>query len=632
MFFLYGNVLFIISFFIIIYYYYLIIFVGYPRVSIVIFLYNFFYIIFSFSVFCLFYCYTQSDFTLLMVEHNSNYTMPLLYKVCCLWGSHEGSIFFWIWVLTLYGFLFLILNSGIAAYLIIQIFVVYFFFLFFFFCYTLFTSNPFLLSSVFSSEGLELNPILQDPGLIIHPPVLYLGYLGYSIVFTIAFVLLLNLDFSKKWWHLLRFYNYIAWLFLTLGIFLGSWWAYHELGWGGWWFWDPVENFSLFPWLCSTILMHSLLAALRCGKFYLWNLFICLFTFFLSIFGTFFIRSGILTSVHSFSVDPSRGYFIILFLIVLVICSFYFFIRYLFIQYNYVQGIRLYGRVLSIVVNNVLFIFYLFFLLLGTLLPLIYTYIFNTTISVGVIFFNTITIVFVLPLLFWLFYTVFCTWQKNNILGLFFSLFIICCLCLFVNLVFFYKIEFFMCCHSILGTFLLFFAITVLLSYICVFLNSYKHFSFTLGHFGFCFLVFSIVFSVYGEEEISYIINVGEQFRLGDYIYILRSLNVLENVNYNSFFYDIIVFSDVIDNVVNISFPEQRFYFDRGMHVTKTVVISNIFKDLYIIPVGGNVFSGWAIHVFEKPFIAGIWCSTIFFVGVAILGMFNAFYEFKKIK
>ncbi len=273
---------------------------------------TFFLVLLSFLI--LEYGFINSEFSLDLVVNNSHTTKPLIYKISGLWGNHEGSILLWILILSFFTYLIAKSRSITSSKFHLSVLGVQNIILFLFCIFLLFTSNPFSRNSNPPLEGLGLNPLLQDPGLAFHPPMLYVGYVGLSVSFSFAIAILLNKKIDFEWFNYLKPWTLITWAFLTCGIALGSWWAYYELGWGGWWFWDPVENASLMPWLISTALIHSLTVTQNKHQFYNWTILLAIFGFSFSLLGTFIVRSGLLTSVHAFASDPTRGVFILIIL------------------------------------------------------------------------------------------------------------------------------------------------------------------------------------------------------------------------------------------------------------------------------------------------------------------------------
>ena len=372
---------------------------------------NFLFTLLSF--FCLTYSFITSDFSLTVVTSNSNTQLPLIYKITGVWGNHEGSILLWLLVMTFFGFLFSIqkisnqnlktktLNIQNTLIFLISLFIIL-------------TSNPFQRNFPPEIEGADLNPLLQDPGLIIHPPLLYLGYVGFSIVYSISLAVLLfkikNDDFVK----VLKPWVFASWTFLTLGIGLGSWWAYYELGWGGFWFWDPVENASLLPWLTASALLHTIVISGKKKLFLKWTLLLSIITFTLSLLGTFLVRSGVLISVHAFANDPSRGFYILLLLLLVTGAGLFFYIRSgEFSSKN--NSINLISKEGVISLNNIFMLTLSFTILLGTVYPLFSGVLFNTKISVGAPFFNSILAPIIFPLVIGMIFSPFLKWGNDDL-------------------------------------------------------------------------------------------------------------------------------------------------------------------------------------------------------------------------
>ena len=337
-----------------------------------------------------------SDFSNETVFNNSHTAKPLFYKISGTWGNHEGSLLLWLLVLTLFIFLFLLRTKKqskqyrILTLLFQQIIIIGFF------VFLLKTSNPFNYIYPIPNEGLGLNPILQDPALAIHPPILYLGYVGTSIIFSAALSATVLNYISKKWASHIKKWVLISWVFLTFGILLGSIWAYYELGWGGFWFWDPVENASLLPWFAITALMHSVMVLEKRDNLYSWVIILCLLTFILSVTGTFLVRSGILNSVHTFASDPARGIYILIFLSLMILSSLLIFFKF-YKKENYSFNFK--SKETFILINNWFMTFFLVTVFIGTLYPIFLDVLADVKISVGPPFYNIVIIPLVIPLL-----------------------------------------------------------------------------------------------------------------------------------------------------------------------------------------------------------------------------------------
>ena len=350
------------------------------------------------SFFCLVLSFVISDFSLAAVYQNSHTTKPLLYKISGTWGNHEGSLLLWLLVLSIFSFCFLVQSKYTPKKyrlltILFQNIITIGFLLF-----VIKTSNPFLNLFPVPNEGLGLNPILQDPALAIHPPILYLGYVGSSIIFSSALSAMIHRFVNPSWADSIKIWILTPWIFLTLGIMLGSIWAYYELGWGGFWFWDPVENVSLMPWFSLTALVHSIIILKKRDTFHSWVLILAIITFTLSMNGTFLVRSGILNSVHTFANDPERGFYILTFLFLLILLSLIIFFIYQ-PKDNSVKSFFLFSRETAISVNNWFMMFFLISVLIGTVYPIFLEVISGSKISVGAPFYNFIIIPFVVPFL-----------------------------------------------------------------------------------------------------------------------------------------------------------------------------------------------------------------------------------------
>lgn len=361
-------------------------------------------------------CYVQSDFSVLNVAENSHSTMPLIYKITSVWGNHEGSMLLWVLILALFGALLALLGRNVpaalhAAVLSMQAIIAIAFYLF-----ILLTSNPFARLAQAPVEGRDLNPLLQDIGLAIHPPLLYVGYVGFSVSFSFAAAALLTGRIDAAWARWVRPWTLIAWIFLTLGISMGSYWAYYELGWGGWWFWDPVENASLMPWLAGTALLHSALVMEKREALKVWTILLAILTFSLSLIGTFLVRSGVLTSVHSFATDPARGVFILMILVLFIGGSLTLFAwrAPMLRQGGLFAPVSREG---SLVFNNLFLTTACATVFVGTLYPLALEALTGAKISVGAPFFNMTFGPLMVPLLIAVPFGPLLAWKRGDLLG-----------------------------------------------------------------------------------------------------------------------------------------------------------------------------------------------------------------------
>ncbi len=359
-----------------------------------------FMVLLSFS--CLIYAFIISDFSIETVFNNSHTSKPLFYKISGTWGNHEGSLLLWLLVLTIFLFIFFIFSKNLSFKYRLQTIFFQEIIILGFLLFILLTSNPFSNLYPIPKEGNGLNPILQDPALAIHPPILYLGYVGTSIIFSSSLAALITGIDNKIWASHIKKWVIVSWIFLTLGIMLGSIWAYYELGWGGFWFWDPVENVSLMPWFCLTALFHTIIVLEKRKIFQSWAIILSIATFSLSMSGTFLVRSGILNSIHTFANDPSRGIFILCFLFILIFLAIFIFFIY---QNNISENSYkpyLVSKETSILVNNLFMMFFLAVVLIGTVYPIFLEVINGSKISIGPPFYHKLIMPLLIPFLFFM--------------------------------------------------------------------------------------------------------------------------------------------------------------------------------------------------------------------------------------
>ena len=372
---------------------------------------QFFFVAVSFA--CLIYAFVQDDFSVLYVANHSQLALPTGYKVSAVWSAHEGSLLMWILILAAWTLAVAKYSSDIPQLLISRVIGVMGLLSVGFLLFALLTSNPFERLIPAALDGADLNPLLQDPGLAIHPPLLYVGYVGFSVAFAFAVAAMISGNLDQKWAKWTRPWTTIAWMFLTVGIALGSWWAYYELGWGGWWFWDPVENASFMPWLVGTALIHSLAVTERRGLFTSWTLLLAISAFSLSLLGTFLVRSGIIVSVHAFATDPTRGLFILAFLAVVVVGALTLY-AWRAPALDSTAGFSPLSRETFLLLNNVLLIVAATLVLLGTLAPLIVEMLNGGKISIGPPWFEVAFLVPMIPLLVLLGLGMHTAWRQQN--------------------------------------------------------------------------------------------------------------------------------------------------------------------------------------------------------------------------
>ena len=581
--------------------------------------FQFFFVIISFI--SLIYSFIISDFSNETVYNNSHTTKPLFYKITGTWGNHEGSLLLWLLVLTgvLLGFIFKSKNEPnnyrSLTILFHQIIVIGFF------VFVLKTSNPFNEIFPVATEGLGLNPILQDPALGIHPPILYLGYVGTSIIFSAALASMISSHVNKSWAKEIKFWILFSWLFLTGGILLGSIWAYYELGWGGFWFWDPVENVSLMPWLSLTALLHCVVTLEKRELFKNWTIVLCIITFALSMAGTFLVRSGILNSVHTFANDPSRGIYILTFLLVLVLLSFVVFVIYE--NKNFVQKSEIFAwsKETSILINNWFILYFLSVVLIGTIYPIFLDVILDEQISVGPPFYNKLILPFLIPFVLFMSIGPSMKWIKTNIkIGV--KSFFITMVTLILSFVTIYYIG----SKNIFLLLLFIGFFYLLLKSLDQLRQKTKNFAQIFSHTGFSLLLISILLNSFSSNEIIKNIQVGESFSLNNEKILFQKISIEKEKNYES----IIGFFEILDEenkIINL-YPEIRVYNEPEMATSEASIKTSLFKDRFItinLVKDQNFFN---VRYQQKPFMIWVWISTLI---IMLGGLFAIFRKNKEV-
>ena len=557
--------------------------------------------------------YLNSDFTLVNVYQNSHSTKPLLYKITGVWGNHEGSMLLWTLVLTIFNyFIFRSYNKNnfkfISNALQSQGLIIIGFLIF-----TIFTSNPFKVMKNIPVDGLGFNPILQDPALAIHPPLLYIGYVGFSAVFSFGIAALRIENNNKFPWHYyMKPFVVTAWTFLTIGIALGSIWAYYELGWGGWWFWDPVENASLMPWLLGTALLHSLIIVEKRNSLKTWVLLLSILAFLLSVVGTFLVRSGILTSVHTFALDPSRGLYILVFTAILGTYSLILYATQSkkYLDNNYYTFLSKEGSILA---NNILMVIVCSTVLLGTIYPLLVETFTNNKISVGEPYFNSTVIPIAIPAILIMGIGPILSWQKEEKIKILKKIFpniiitIVATIIIFLN----YKTYNIV---GIVGIILAFWIITnnTMLLFKKVKKNSL---SMILSHFGFGLLILGITGSSIWQEEKILNMNINNQITIKSHSITFKKIEEIKGPNYVAIRGSFLV-KDKNKNIITKLEPENRFYPTTQIITTEASIHTNLLRDLYIVLGDGNLKDGWVIRIYHNPLVIWIWIGAfIIFLG-----------------
>jgi cytochrome c-type biogenesis protein CcmF len=558
------------------------------------------------SFFTLIIAFVNSDFSLINVYENSHTAKPLFYKIAGTWGNHEGSLLLWINILVLFSFLFLVFSfkhdKKFRLYtLIFQNILIIGFVIF-----LLLNSNPFSLIYPVPLEGLGLNPILQDPALAIHPPLLYIGFVGCSIYFSAAMASMLSEYKDKKFALSIKSWVQITWCFQTLGITVGSIWAYYELGWGGFWFWDPVENASLLPWFSITALMHSVMVLEKRNTLYAWVIILCLLTFILSVTGTFLVRSGILNSVHTFASDPSRGIYILLFLGMMIFTSLIiFFKKHKQESYNF----NLKTRETFILVNNWFMAFFLITVLVGMLYPIFLDVITDIKISVGPPFYNIVIIPLIIPFLFLMTVGPQFKWINSQNVKFHKTIFIFFG-AIIINLFTYY----FFGSYSILTNLIFIVAIFLILQ---CFLDAkkslYKNQKFEypriISHLGFGLLVLCIGINHQYSLEVDFNLKVGENKKINNYKIYFKNIKIEQNQNYQSIIGNFKL-TDLKNNLVQYLDPEIRVYSNPETLTYEAAIKSRITSDFYLTMSNVSRSEYYNIKFQNKPFMIWIWISA----------------------
>ncbi len=575
---------------------------------------QFVFVAFSFA--CLTIAFLQSDFSVAYVANHSQLDLPTIYKISAVWGAHEGSLL--LWVLLLAGWTVAVsrfsraLPESFAARVIAVLGLLSVGFLLF----TLLTSNPFERLSPPPVDGADLNPLLQDPGLAIHPPMLYIGYVGFSVAFAFAVAAMLSGDLDQRWAKWTRPWTVMAWLFLTIGIALGSWWAYYELGWGGWWFWDPVENASFMPWLAGTALIHSLAVTEKRGLFKSWTLLLAISAFSLSLLGTFLVRSGILVSVHAFAVDPTRGYFILAFLGVTIIGALILYsIR--APQLDSEAGFKLFSRETFLLLNNVLLVVATALVLLGTLAPLIAEAIDGSKISIGPPWFEVAFAIPMIPLVFLIGLGMHTAWRAQASGPVLKMLQIPAAIALIAGIaipaIFYGRTGAMVAVGTIAGIWLL------LSSFIPIWRNLRREkgsarmprsvLGMCVAHIGVAVFTLGVTMVSAFTVETDRALSPGSSIEVAGFEFEMRELRDVEGPNYSAIEALIEIRQD--GEYVATLRPQKRQYLVQRNWMTEAGIHATWNKDLFVAlgdQLGNN---SWSVRVQYKPLIRWIWLGTV---------------------
>ena len=562
------------------------------------------------------------NFSVLYIASHSNSDLPTFYKISSIWSAHEGSMFLWIVFLALWGYLFNFnitqtnpiksLAIGILSLIIVG-----------FLLFLLLTSNPFqTILPIPPSNGADINPVLQDPALVIHPPTLYLGYVGFGIPFACALAFLIKGNTEIEWELMVQKWSVVAWIFLTIGITLGSWWAYYELGWGGYWFWDPVENVALMPWLAATAFIHSLSVSIKSKRLRVWTLLLSILVFSLSLFGAFIVRSGIIDSVHSFANDPERGLYLLGFISVIIITSLVLFV----IRFSKIQSItrvKRFSKESFISINNIFFGVLVFSVMLGVIYPLIYEYLFNQKISVGAPFYTAIFSPIVLIACIFLIFSIDSKWSREfklNLMNLPIILSTTLSFLITFVFIFLYKID------DIYINLLIFVGFLIICRYIFEIYKSISAKKYinpfsAIAHMALGLLLISISLNSVLSSERAMSIKIDETESYKDLTIYFQNVNLSEAYNYDAIEADLLV--QTTNGESFLLSPQKRRYFTRGQITTETAIHASLLRDIYMT-IGDQLDDGsWVVNIQINYLIRWIWFSAILMCMAGIMLIFS---------
>jgi cytochrome c-type biogenesis protein CcmF len=578
---------------------------------------QFVFLLFSFA--CLTYAFMVDDFSVAYVANNSNSALPWYYKFSAVWGAHEGSLLLWALILAGWTFAVAIFSRQLPEEMLARVLAVMGIISIGFLLFLIVTSNPFerLIFNA-PADGRDLNPLLQDFGLIIHPPMLYMGYVGFSVAFAFAIAALLGGKLDAAWARWSRPWTLVAWAFLGIGIALGSWWAYYELGWGGWWFWDPVENASFMPWLVGTALIHSLAVTEKRGVFKSWTVLLAIAAFSLSLLGTFLVRSGVLTSVHAFASDPERGVFILAFLLLVVGSSLALFaIRAPVVKSQ--VGFALWSRETLLLVNNIILVVSAAMILLGTLYPLVLDALTGAKLSVGPPYFDALFVPLMGLLMAMLAVGVLVRWKDtplNWLLGMLAPV-LIATVVLAVILTFVHG-DF---SWAVLGVIML--ALWVVLAGVRDIREKTRHKGFFRGlpslsrsywgmqmaHLGLAVCAVGVVLTSVGSFERDMRMDKGDAVEMGGYRFVFEGAVHFDGPNFSSDKGTVRVFQG--ERQIAVLHPEKRLYTVQQTVMTEAGIDAGITRDLFVA-LGEPLEDGaWAVRVHIKPFVRWIWLGAL---------------------
>ncbi len=585
---------------------------------------------------CLIICFLNNDLTVVFVREHSHSLLPVIYRIGAAWGGHEGSLLLWCLILSIWTVAFVLLNSPHSRFfkqkdtldlentkIYPKIIMVLGFISAGFIIFLFFTSNPFLRS--FPTElivGDDLTPLLQDPGLIFHPPMLYFGYVGFAIGFAFAISALIEGKLDKNWVKNCRPWIILPWSFLSCGIVLGSWWAYRELGWGGWWFWDPVENASLLPWLAATALIHTLVVCEKRNVFKGWVILLAILTFALSLLGTFLVRSGVLVSVHAFANDPTRGIFLLAYLTIIIggaLLLYSLRIKYFYQPPNF----KIFSRETTLLINSVFLVTAVATISIGTLYPIILDALNLEKISVGEPYFTTVFLPIMLPLLLLMGMAPHVNWGEQSGISLWkkLRLNIFCSFIIGFSLPFFLGFPFYwlaalgisLSTWIILGTALYVFQLPQKINL--------RQWSMVVAHIGIAIFALGVTINKSYSAERQVKMKIGETITLAGYAFTFKNIEELMASNYQTIKATFSIQKN--QSTPQLLFAEQRIYRSHDQSLSRPGIVANVWRDLYVA-LGATLPDGsWSVRIYYKPCVRWIWFGGLMLLVGGLLSLLD---------
>ena len=588
---------------------------------------------------CLAYSFITNDFSVLNVASNSNSRLPMFYRIAATWGSHEGSILFWIFILSVWTVAVTLYSRHLPQVMVARVLGVMGLISVGFLLFTLLTSNPFDRLIPAALDGRDLNPLLQDPGMVIHPPMLYIGYIGFSVAFAFALAALMGGRLDAAWARWSRPWTTAAWVFLTLGIALGSWWAYYELGWGGWWFWDPVENASFLPWLVGTALIHSLAVTEKRGTFKSWTVLLAITAFSLSLLGTFLVRSGVLTSVHAFAVDPKRGVFILIFLAIVIGASLLLF-AWRAPKVGLGGKFALISRETFLLANNVLLLVATGAVLLGTLYPLFFDALNLGKISVGPPYFDAVFMPLMAPAIFLMGIGPFARWKEQSLPELAQRL----------KWAFGVALVSALLMPLILGKWTPLISFGLLLAFWVISAGVYGVWSrlaqtpggvieritkqspswwgMQIAHLGIAVFVIGVTLVKGYETERDVRMEIGSTVTVNPYIFTFHGATQQAGPNYQAWVGKVEVHKN--NQLITTLHPEKRTYPSTEVTMTEAAIDTGLTRDLYVALGEPLVNGAWSVRVYHKPFVDWIWGGCVLMALGGLLAISDRRYRLRQ--